>query len=110
MLAPTTLRSIFILYKHTITTPSHHLWDAMFIIFIPWDNKPPCHSLNNQHTAPAFTGVRIASRPTRSLRAAARAPVRVSASSNGYTWLNKEPLALMVGFAGYVFSHSLIHP
>lgn len=49
----------------------------------------------------AFSGVRIAARPARSMRSVARAPtVRVAASSSGYSWLNKEPLALLAGFAG----------
>jgi photosystem I subunit PsaO len=34
-------------------------------------------------------------------RAARRTSVRVAASANGYQWLNKEPLALMAGFAGW---------
>jgi len=41
----------------------------------------------------------VVSRPIRSTRAAARGPVRVSAAGS-YQWLNKEPLALVVGFAG----------
>jgi hypothetical protein len=28
--------------------------------------------------------------------------VRVAAANSGYQWLNKEPLAFMLGFAGYV--------
>lgn len=48
-----------------------------------------------------FCGARVASRPVRSTRASVRGPVRVSAAG-GYQWLNKEPLALVIGFAGYV--------
>ena len=47
-----------------------------------------------------FCGARVAARPARTLRAAARAPVRIAAASSGYQWLNKEPLALIVGFVG----------
>ena len=45
----------------------------------------------------------MAARPTRVLRASARGPVRVAAASGGgYNWLNKDPLALLIGFGGYV--------
>jgi hypothetical protein len=30
--------------------------------------------------------------------------MRVAAAQGNYEWLNKEPLALMIGFAGYVAS------
>jgi hypothetical protein len=46
-----------------------------------------------------FCGTRVVSRPVRSTRASARGPVRVSAAGS-YQWLNKEPLALVIGFGG----------
>ncbi|KAG7672332.1 hypothetical protein Ndes2526B_g09163 [Nannochloris sp. 'desiccata'] len=53
-------------------------------------------------THTGFCGARVASRPVRSTRASVRGPVRVSAAG-GYQWLNKEPLALVIGFAGWFF-------
>jgi hypothetical protein len=47
-----------------------------------------------------LAGARLAARPARAPRAAARGAARVAAAAGGYQWLNKEPLALAVGFAG----------
>lgn len=72
-----------------------------YVLIINGDRKRLARSdgLTSYDLFSGFCGARVAARPARTLRAAARAPVRVAAAS-GYQWLNKEPLALIVGFVG----------
>jgi photosystem I subunit PsaO len=48
-----------------------------------------------------FCGASLAVRPVRSPRVARSGTVRVSAAQGSYQWLNKEPLALVIGFVGW---------
>jgi hypothetical protein len=65
--------------------------------------RPPTPPMTRSRPPPpraGLAGARLAARPTRAPRAAARGAARVAAAAGGYQWLNKEPLALAVGFAG----------
>jgi hypothetical protein len=65
----------------------------------PRNDLQPCtHSIRSSRFAD-FAGVALPARAVRTPRA--RTTVRVAASSSQYKWLNKEPLALALGFGGW---------
>ena len=53
-----------------------------------------------------FCGPRVAARPTTTLRAS-RTPVVKVAAASGYQWLNKNPLALVLGVVGWTLPASI---